>query len=109
MAHTPGPWISFGEGNEWLGIEAGVDTSEPFSIVVFGTPDDDNGVQGRTVEEARENARLIAAAPELLKACKLVELHFKRNQVSGNFQGDDEHEAWSVIAKAIAKAEGREP
>lgn len=43
------------------------------------------------------NARLRAAA-------QLTVLHFKRNKASGNFQGDDEHEAWSALETALAAA-----
>lgn len=66
--HTPGPWAIYmpEEGYECPGIEAaGV------SIIVFAPellPGEDGGVQGRTVEEAAANARLIAAAPQLLEA-----------------------------------------
>ena len=43
-----------------------------------------------------------AVNKELLAALTLVDLHFSRNHVSGNFQGDDEHEAWSAVRNAIA-------
>lgn len=52
------------------------------------------------------DALLIAAAPDLLEAAKLTALHFKRSLASGNFQGDDEHEAWTALQKAIDKATG---
>jgi hypothetical protein len=39
-----------------------------------------------------------------LDAAKLTVLHFQRNQASGNFQGDDEHEAWAALEAAIAMA-----
>jgi hypothetical protein len=57
---------------------------------------------------ARANAFAFAAAPDLLEAAKLTVLHFKRNQASGNFQGDDEHEVWTALEKAISKATGKE-
>jgi hypothetical protein len=55
------------------------------------------------------NGRLIKAAPDLLKAAKLTALHFERMNLHPdvNFMGDDEHEAWSALRTAIAKAEGR--
>jgi hypothetical protein len=52
------------------------------------------------------DAHLIAAAPDLYAALALVEQHFQRNQVSGNFQGDDEHEAWTAVSAALKKARG---
>lgn len=72
--HTPGPWAIYmpEEGHECPGIEAaGV------SIIVFAPellPCEDGGVQGHTVEEAAANARLIAAAPQLLEALQACEL-----------------------------------
>jgi hypothetical protein len=55
----------------------------------------------------KDAADLIAAAPDLYKAAKLACLNFKRADASGNFLGDDEHESWSALEKAVAKAEGR--
>lgn len=52
------------------------------------------------------DARLIAALPDLLAAARLTALHFKRCHASGWDMGDDEHEAWSALNAAIAKAEG---
>lgn len=53
----------------------------------------------------QKSCPLHLAAKELLEAAKLTALHFERNKVSGNFQGDDEHEAWSALENAITKAE----
>lgn len=45
------------------------------------------------------------AAPELLSAAKLAALNFKRSNISDeNFLGDDDHEAWVALNKAIALA-----
>lgn len=95
--HTPGPWSYF-KGNfahlEHPGIEALDDT---FSVVILGYKDrteDDGGVRGRTAEEAEANARLIAAAPDLLAALKeILAADCKRTQ--------------EQAAAAIVKAEGR--
>jgi hypothetical protein len=56
--------------------------------------------------ETEANAHLIAAAPDLYAALALVERHFQRNQASGNFQDDDEHEAWNAVSAALKKARG---
>jgi hypothetical protein len=45
----------------------------------------------------RANARLIAAAPELMEACKLALGAFERNNAID----------WNILEKAIAKAEGK--
>lgn len=56
----------------------------------------------------QESCSLHKAALELLKAAKLAALHFRRSWVSGNFLGDDEHEAWNALSNAIDKAEDKE-
>ena len=91
--HTPGPW-----------------TITPDSFVMSGTKPS-IGV-AKIITHAYEffaNARLIAAAPDLLDAAKLTALHFERMNLHPdvNFMGDDEHEAWGALNRAIAKAEGR--
>lgn len=43
----------------------------------------------------------VNAHEALVDAAKLTVMHFKRNQASGNFQGDDEHEAWTALTKAL--------
>jgi hypothetical protein len=57
------------------------------------------------------NARLIAAAPELASAAQLACLMFERKNLSSadsDWMGDDEHEAWSALERALAKARGEE-
>lgn len=65
----------------------------------------------RRLEEScgSANARLMAAAPDLLEAARLTVLCFKRIQASNPdsvFLGDDEYEAWSALNRAIATATG---
>ncbi len=105
--HTPGPWsyrkvprkqeweINTGRcpnsGHEsWTGMS-----------VVFGC--DDYPKMGKIVGEA--NARLIAASPELLEACKAMLSEF--NEQMAGIVNDE----FAVIAKAraaIAKATGEQ-
>lgn len=61
--HTPGPWEVFAASREREnpGIEG---DSGTYSVVMFGGPGE--GIQGRTRDERDANAKLIAAAPELL-------------------------------------------
>jgi hypothetical protein len=51
--------------------------------------------------------RLIAAAPDLLAAAKLAAANFRREDAADEFLGDDDHEAWTALNAAIAKAEGK--
>lgn len=63
--HTPGPWTNDG------GVVYGIESRPRFfgvSIDIF----DANEWPAEIAEEAQANARLIAAAPELLAACRLL-------------------------------------
>lgn len=67
--HTPGPWESM--QNDPVMVRPGIEAPAlNFSVVLFGADDDDGGIRGRTPEEERANARLIAAAPDLLDIAK---------------------------------------
>ena len=106
-AHTPGPW-TVAEHNEV--IAPCTEHPHCHKTVVFGARclgGDTEYLQCSTGPRTTDNARLIAAAPDLLKAAQLTALHFERNRASGNFQGDDEHEEWTALSYAIAKAEAR--
>lgn len=46
------------------------------------------------------SAAVLEAIDTLRKAAELTVLHFQRQDVSGNFQGDDEHEAWGALNRA---------
>lgn len=110
--HTPGPWSVRGVSMEDGSISIG---SEKHRIVIayatnaaslgdfvsaavrgrrdFGAPD--------TAQTQWANARLIAAAPDMLAALKLV-------ADSGKFSCFDDL-AWDAVNGAIAKAEGGPP
>lgn len=48
---------------------------------------------------------LALAAPALLVAAKLACLNFERknnSSASGDYLGDDDHEAWTALEKAVA-------
>ena len=69
MKHSLGPWKVFRPANvECPGIDARYVT-----VVCYGESMTDNaGVQGATLEEARANASLIAAAPDMLAALEAI-------------------------------------
>ena len=88
-AHTPGPWTE------------GYLPQHRMRIVAEGgkTTICDVALWVADYSEQAANARLIAAAPELLEACKAV-LPLVRNSGASGHYGDK-------LAIAIAKAEGR--
>lgn len=95
--HTPGPWRE-GEGgmlsrlNVWAGAAYQIAQVKRF-------PAADVVRQIRADAEAEANARLIAAAPELLEAC---------NQAVWQYEKLGESKGMKMMRAAIAKAEGRQ-
>ena len=94
MKHTPGPWtinenLEYGD-EYWFGGEKG------FCIDVG--PATIGGLKDK-IEQGKANARLIAAAPELLDALKkeVSIIDTKEHAVMHDF-----------ICETISKAEGRE-
>lgn len=67
MKHTPGPWFTFGNGHCVGGPESIEGAGQGIAMC---------GMRARTPEEAEANARLIAAAPDLLSA--LQDIAFAR-------------------------------
>ena len=83
-AHTPGPWSVRDNENGTLGIDA----KEPDGTYcqparINGNADD--RVYGPVT---RANAQLIAAAPELLEACKILTKVFSNLAVKSGLRGD---------------------
>lgn len=89
--HTPGPWSVARHG---YGTFYEAHAFIEHSVCGIWWPD------GNVEQEA--NARLIAAAPELLEALKRLT---EGMEASGGWDGDDED--FDTAMKAIAKAEGR--
>lgn len=94
MKHTPGPWRV--EYFKWVRSEAnGEQVCSGLGEIKYG----------RTNEEiellAGANARLIAAAPDLLEACKTIR----------DYDWEKTDNTWAeiclILNLAIAKAEGR--
>lgn len=94
--HTPGPWI-YDEPSNWLGLSARVCTEkyEPIAQVQLS---------GWPKHIGRANARLCAAAPDLLAACKAI--RDSRDDVWG---GSPSNAAVEACLAAVAKAEGHPP
>ena len=91
MAHTPGEWEVCDEGGSIYGVKpVGIDTRICHCYDYVG---------GANSLDGLPNARLIAAAPDLLEACKAAVRHVGDNQ--------DVHPAIRDLLKhVIAKAEG---
>lgn len=93
--HTPRPWEVF------AGDSVGVRTAYPVNDI-GGMPAKFELCRTGTTEEAKANARLIAAAPEMLAALKrIVEWEKDPDRYSGDL-ADICHD----IATVVAKAEG---
>ena len=86
--HTPGPWIA--EARSTLDTFYDVTTLDGSGIAAIW--DDSPGI-------AEANARLIAAAPDMVKALKVAH--------GAIWSGGNTVKALSAIEAAIAKADGR--
>jgi hypothetical protein len=96
--HTPGPWkVSHEANGQWTIFAENYD--------VTSIPDDPD--YGRPSEDPA-NARLIAAAPEMLEALKQV-VQDCRCSVKERFSGHLVDCSVPHALNVIAKAEGREP
>ena len=90
--HTPGPWSEFGPGSPTV---YGGDPTRRICVLDRQT--------GASMEECYANARLIAAAPDLLAALeKLHRLHCGLD----SWHEDAMADAWVNACTAIAKAKG---
>lgn len=106
-SHTPGPWEVFVDSDTGADRSPGVDAADGTSVVIFGEEGEWGvGVQGETPEIAQANARLIAAAPELLSACELMDGCHGRSQWAMDTLSERERKAVLAIRAAIAKAKG---
>ena len=98
--HTPGPWFFYAKyESSALVQKVQLEDAECWDDMCIECH---SAVGGRPVDEA--NARLIAAAPELLAACRFVV-----NRENLMFaECSDAEEILEVCRAAIAKAEGRQ-
>jgi hypothetical protein len=87
MSHTPGPWR--------LCFDGQIDGNN--GIKVCSLPWDSYRDMNQNPEDAA-NALLIAAAPDLLEACKEAEKHSRKRLPI-------KKETWLKMCAAIAKAE----
>jgi hypothetical protein len=104
--HTQGPWIIQQLGDEmYIGTPKQTVPDDVYSIVASVEGGSDNYNDAYNARQ-RANARLIAAAPELLEALREVMVWIKA--WSPSFVEDAEWgETEQKVMAAIAKAEGR--
>ena len=97
--HTPGPWrVELHNKGTERGIESGPNWIATVHRLL-GDPDD-------ITAELNANAALVAAAPELLEACKYIAEAFQEAGTKKLKLGrDGDH--FKALMSAIAKAEGR--
>ena len=103
MSHTPGPW-------KRLAAYVFAEGKHGGNICVIGEPRASTMVEykplsmsSKDIDEAYANARLIAAAPDLLAALeKLYRLHCGLD----SWHEDAMADAWGNDCTAIAKAKG---
>lgn len=105
--HTPGPWEAKIDGTTEgeLTIIANVDgeyfTESPSPRVTFDVIAVCEDEYGERLPNALANARLIAAAPDLLEALK--QLHLKAVIGTDAERHDALNAAWAAIAKATGQ------
>jgi hypothetical protein len=110
--HTPGPWIAYDMGNGMRIVPKEVlDALIPNvaavhnEIALLKAPKDFAAFDARW-EEIKANANLMAAAPDLLDACKdslnVLEMMHKQTKYPGVYAVE------RFLRNAIAKAEGSE-
>jgi hypothetical protein len=98
--HTPGPWIAVPNGGDDEDIRALLvgknDQYGDFTTIA--------DCRSRWIPDEEANARLIAAAPDMLAALTLVEPILGRGPVT-----QETIEAYKAVADTIARANGMPP
>jgi hypothetical protein len=104
-AHTPGPWVLTIKPSEHDADFTVAEIEQPRTVKYRGAVarmQSAEHIYGIGGEELIANARLIAAAPDMLEALILAEI-----AADPTATADERAKAKSAIRAAIAKAEGR--
>lgn len=101
--HTPGPWYTDTRNGQQVSVNFNTQDVPAYWGVGNGRAAVAHALITGSVagDEAKANARLIAAAPELLKAAKNVTAHLR-----GDLLSLKDHAVLDLLRAAIAKAEG---
>lgn len=105
--HTAGPWIvdHSTDGRSGLCVRGGdirPDCMRPPTIAKLP-----HGSTVRGYEEATANARLIAAAPDMLESLRVALDYIETTLAETSQEAHNKGRAEDVVRSAIAKAEGR--
>jgi hypothetical protein len=93
MPHTPGPWLYDHQDNQAL-----ITDTQGFTVIEL------HALENSTAHSAlADNARLIAAAPELLDALKGILYHFVPMQGTLKVEDDMIKQAHAAINKATGE------
>jgi len=102
--HTPGPWEQLKDSSVIYGVNDPERDRDGFRVAVAVCGDELRPRGGLKFGDERDaNARLIAAAPNMLDALKAA-FYLLDDRLAEPIRGAD---ARKVIEEAIAKAEGR--
>lgn len=103
--HTPGPWIL--DDFEVSGEVSGAATCRVLEADDF--PCIEEGTEADVQAECEANARLIAAAPDMLEALRDCASVLPQYRLKGNTLTDDEalEAVLERVTEIVAKAEGR--
>jgi hypothetical protein len=102
ISHTPGPWQQ-ADGDD-MEIEAAVGAAICTVLTAVDFPCVEDVDAAAVERECEANARLIAAAPELLSALETVMAN-NRTGATGQIARD----GWAKARAAISKATSRQP
>jgi hypothetical protein len=105
--HTPGPWYPPHLARDDVKCDCetifSLNTEEPVASVIWANPRDRFAVDYPSLEEAKANARLIAAAPDLLEALEALLVAVKQVPAMNHMRYD----ALGIkVNAALAKARG---
>ena len=102
--HRPGPWKIGAHADELTVIPITVSSEERWPWRIAAVYKNDPDLLPEYDGEAYANARLIAAAPDLLAACKGMVAAYRRDSFATL---DDRREEFIACMDAIAKARGQ--
>ena len=88
VTHTQGPWVAMGKA-------VYTESDNPTREILWGG----HNTRSASDEEKKANARLIAAAPELLEQCKLFEKVLNELVVMGEVDIEDRDKLREILAK----------